>query len=634
MMKKISIFSVCLFVLAAAFTVSCSRQGSSSTPYTISPGNPKAGQELTVTYRPASKSFASAENIQMLAYAYSNDYPTVFSAAMEKQGRRWMASFTPGQDAAGIALKFKSGEEVDNNNGQGYFEPLYGSDGTIEPAATAGQADALANWGRSVLQLEPNRPRALELFNQTFHSHPELKKDFFYTYVRTLVSEKPEGWEKTALEVVDEVAVLDNLDEYTFNILITAYRTLERQEKSESLAEKARQLFPKGYQAQLAEYQKFRTEKDPDKLKAFIEAFKANFPESNMIPTMANQLTNIYRTSDRIADLKTFIEDNPDIDDPYMLSSVANFLVIKEVELDLAAELIQQALDVSERQLTDPDSRPGYLTREEWETRIKLNTISTQLFTLAQIQEKQDNPAEALKTLEKAVEWAGKSRPEINEAYARLLLDQKQVQKAFDALSAAYKTGYAAPAMKDMLKFAYSEVKGTEEGFEAYFEELEENVLNKMREKLAKEIIDLPAPDFSLEDLEGNTISSSALRGKVLVLDFWATWCGPCIRSFPAMKKAQEIFADDPDVQFLFIDTWQKEEDKKANAQAFMAENDYPFHVLLDNEDKVVADFGVEGIPTKFVIDGRGRIRFKKVGFMGNDDQTVKEIRLMIELVK
>jgi peroxiredoxin len=317
-----------------------------------------------------------------------------------------------------------------------------------------------------------------------------------------------------------------------------------------------------------------------------------------------------------------------------MLSSVANFLVIKEAELDLAAELIQRALDVSERQFADPDNRPGYLTQEEWESRIKLNTMSTQLFTLAQIQEKQGKPAEALETLEKAVEQAGKSRPEMNEAYARLLLDLNQVQKAFEALSAAFKTGNATPAMKEMLKSSYTEVRGTEEGFEAYYQEFEEMVLSKMREKLANEIIDLPAPDFSLEDLEGKTISLAALRGKVLVLDFWATWCGPCIRSFPAMKIAQEIFADDPDVQFLFIDTWQKEEDKKANAQAFITENDYPFHVLLDNEDKVVADFGVEGIPTKFVVDGRGRIRFKKVGFMGNDDQTVKEIRLMIELVK
>jgi peroxiredoxin len=156
-----------------------------------------------------------------------------------------------------------------------------------------------------------------------------------------------------------------------------------------------------------------------------------------------------------------------------------------------------------------------------------------------------------------------------------------------------------------------------------------------MREALAKEMIDMPAPEFSLEDLEGNIVTLSGLRGKTLVLDFWATWCGPCVRAFPSMKKAQEMFMNDPDVHFLFINTWQDEEDKKVIAQDFITKNDYPFHVLMDVEDRVVAAYKVQGIPTKFVVDKEGRIRFKKIGFLaGTDEKAIKEISLMIEMVK
>ncbi len=63
-----------------------------------------------------------------------------------------------------------------------------------------------------------------------------------------------------------------------------------------------------------------------------------------------------------------------------------------------------------------------------------------------------------------------------------------------------------------------------------------------------------------------------------------------------------------------------------------MKKNNYPFHVLLDTEDKVVSDFKVSGIPTKFVIDKTGNIRFKSVGFGGNDDALIDEVDMMVDM--
>ena len=100
------------------------------------------------------------------------------------------------------------------------------------------------------------------------------------------------------------------------------------------------------------------------------------------------------------------------------------------------------------------------------------------------------------------------------------------------------------------------------------------------------------------------------------------------------MQKTVTKFKDDPDVKFVFVDTWETSDKKEKNAADFIASHNYDFHVLMDNDSKVVEQFKVEGIPTKFVIDKNGIIRFKAVGFDGSDDKLVTELSTMIGMAK
>jgi thiol-disulfide isomerase/thioredoxin len=124
------------------------------------------------------------------------------------------------------------------------------------------------------------------------------------------------------------------------------------------------------------------------------------------------------------------------------------------------------------------------------------------------------------------------------------------------------------------------------------------------------------APAWHLQDLAGQPVSSDQFKGKVVVLDFWATWCKPCTREIPALVELQKKYADDGLVVIgVALDEPGKSAPKAhAVIQRYVARYLVSYPIVL-GDDKIQADFGgVDPIPTTFIIDRDGIIRDKKVG--------------------
>ncbi|HUI42662.1 MAG TPA: TlpA disulfide reductase family protein [Terriglobia bacterium] len=142
-------------------------------------------------------------------------------------------------------------------------------------------------------------------------------------------------------------------------------------------------------------------------------------------------------------------------------------------------------------------------------------------------------------------------------------------------------------------------------------------VIPALTTRVATRKMSAPAPAFSISGLDGTEISSSAFRGRVVVLDFWATWCLPCRRELPELEKVYQRYEGNSNVSFWAVDV-QKNGETPEKARDFMKKAGYTLPVACGSE-KSLAGLGVEAFPSLVIIDRAGRIRLVHTGYDGSE---------------
>ncbi len=136
-----------------------------------------------------------------------------------------------------------------------------------------------------------------------------------------------------------------------------------------------------------------------------------------------------------------------------------------------------------------------------------------------------------------------------------------------------------------------------------------------------------PAPGFELQDTHGKLHTLADYRGKVLIVNFWATWCSPCVKEMPSLQRAwQQLHQDN--VQILAVNMGENRKD----IDSFAAINPIGFPLLLDVDMALATAWSVKGLPTTYILDQKGQIVYQVLGDRDWNDPTVlQQVRALRE---
>lgn len=630
-MKKISLFAF------FAMSISALHAQVSFDALSLANKYPQQSQSLTFTFDQKMSPLKNEKNIDIAVYEFTSKGLKVKEPKLVKKGSAYTGTVMIDSNANVIAFGVSNGESKDNNGGKGYIVPVYTKGNVPVKGYYTGGSQLYAGYGEYLFGMANEPQKGLDLLEDGVRQYPDIKDDagFYGSYFGAIGAAKKKDAEPIITEKLKAIESKPTLTESDYSLLSFWYGRFKNKAKADSLTAAMKQKYPNGNWKTGELMSRFNKEKNGDKKAVLYDSLLAAIPADKLSPETKDQLksqvANAYNAEKNTAAFMKWTNQLPAAAKYSNYNNVSWNMAEAGENMAGAKKMSEEATLWAKQQMQkSTEKQPESMTAKQWEEQRKSN-YAMYADTYAFILYNTGDYKAGLPFAKDGATINELKDPEYNERYA-MLLEKSGAPNAKSIIEGMVKEGKASPKSKDALKAIYVKEKGSDTGFDAYVTALEADAKMKKRAALAKTMINTASPKFALKDWDGKEVSLESLKGKIVIVDFWATWCGPCIASMPGMKKAQEKLAARDDVKFVFVDTWETVDNKNDNSKDFMAKKKYPFYVLMDNEDKMVKDFEVSGIPTKFIIDKTGNIRFKAIGFEGNTDALADEVVDMVEM--
>lgn len=628
------------------------------------PQRPLNGDSVMLSYNSARSPLKGRTDVRAVVYSYRNYKWHGADLELRPEAGNWKATVQLPADCGIIAVKYYADTLVDNNNNEGYFVMLSDKDrkGQNAKGAFAGWGLArAAKYNRNIpgyINKNVSDSAVYHWLNQEISFNQESRSELAFLYASALRNTFADY--KPRLKRV--LAYLERPDASQANLLDARkirQLLLEDPSGADSITAVFNQRFPKGALARLKAYREIPSRTDMKLTMSNTLRFLADFPQDPATKEFDEENRISYGTLyQNLIILSAYLNKNYDDLYKYLAKTdytVAINLYYRMVQVpfdrkDVSAEVVLPvARTIMERVYHFKANKPeeyAYLSDREWKLQFDKNIIPNFYATHMAVMNQNGQYRIAADLGAEGEMMMDFQRADMNHEYAMALKNLKETGLLRTVLEQSVNKNQSSVEMLALLKEMYIGRHGSEEGYQRYLSSLKDPSDDTRRmEELRTKMINRPMPAFAMKDLAGKTVDLRNLKGKTVILDFWATWCVPCKASFPGMKLAVEKYRNDPSVVFYFVDTEERGDKYKAEVARYIKENNYPFNILFDNKtadartndevfSRVCKAFTISGIPQKIFIDKKGNVRFISVGFGGSATKLADEISSMVELTK
>lgn len=585
----------------------------------VLPMKPRAEAPITLEYRPEDRDkglFGNGTDIHAVIYEFPDiEEQAVAQEVLLKQDKGvWKGTVTLGPSTVFAMVKVGNGRTYDNNGNRFWFVNIYEESGRIRRGSNY-QA-AMACIGN-----QPDNFRRLQDLDEALMYMEEESK----AYTSNLLARVDLISLKVSVRMLQPEDVKAELQEIAaMSAPKTAADVLARMRVHQLLGDEAAAKFTLGEASSrvLDPIVRLRFEMMELQEQPAPENFLRNVTirlakpipyqwKVRLLSTMID-MAGKNRLMHVLAQLLPTITNLP----PSTVFEAVNYMGGYDTLRSVSLQLVNDAVVSIDKGQVE---RPPYFGPSEFTFRLARDKAAL-LFVKGAIENIEGKP-EAIATLQAAIEVPdGEVQHEAYDILTKALLDKNRFKESLQWSEKAVKLGISSAGVINSYRSARLAMGADSLAIEKGIKELRKQSAPLAMERLLKERLGLPAIEGTFTTLEGKSVSIADWKGKVVLIDYWATWCGPCRASFPALQKLYEYYKSNPEVQIAIVNVWERDQDRVKVVRDFLSKNPtLTFPTFLDNTDAVVAKFGVTGIPTKFYLDKNGRIQFKEVGYLPED---------------
>ncbi len=599
----------------------------------IKPDNPIAGDKIYIIYEPNLSTYKLTEAFYV---RYVNRREKLLDLELTKKGNQYFTEIQTDTSDNLIVLNFKNDGLWDNNNNKGYLLHLK-SDTSYKINSFSNAANYFDFYGKYKFGMKNNDIAVIENYEKEFSLFPESKIKYLNQYLNV----KFRNDSANAIKIIKK----------------ELYNLIDKQNKNISEYENIIELYTilKNNDS-VNYYYNLRFKNIPidiyninDVRKYLINKYTTVEKENLLFKYLSDTLllSNERLKNDLVSLLQnTLYEDYLNSKNWYGIYTILkyfkhekglDYLYYKAAKKSNTFKSIysdyfyKNAIYISKHILDNPGEIPNIITESE-NKKYNLKDYGFYCIEYSKFLYDVKNYTEAFNYAKEATFFAeNENNISYNSHFSKIAKEVVESKSYIKYLENFIKKNKEDSIIINLFKDEYYKLGSFKPNVKQYIDSLKYDSREEAFLSVSSNVINLKAPDIKISTLNRNINLIEKYKNKVIIVDFWASWCKPCIESFPTMNNIIKKYKNDSSIVFLFINSFQNKDFSKMSTINLIKQ--YDFISFFDEGNKISNLYNVTELPVKFIINKNGYIKYIKTGYHGSQELE-NELELIIKYMR